>query len=66
LSEYANAQDAHRVLTEDVKYLADDKRSIIADKERQSWRVFIRDRCYAAGHQASETREAGGNAAVRM
>ena len=40
LSEYANAQDAHRVLTEDVKYLADDKRSIIADKERQVVAAF--------------------------
>jgi AcrR family transcriptional regulator len=40
LSEYANAQDAHRVLTEDVKYLPENKRSIIVQKERQVVAVF--------------------------
>jgi AcrR family transcriptional regulator len=32
--EYAGAQDAHRVLTEDVKFLEDDDRQRVLDKER--------------------------------
>lgn len=40
LSEYADAQDAHRVLTEDVKYLPAKKRSVILDKERQVVTAF--------------------------
>ena len=34
VEEYADAQDAHRVLTEDVKFLSDDDRRRVLDKER--------------------------------
>jgi TetR/AcrR family transcriptional regulator len=34
VAEYANAQDAHRVLTEDVKFLETEDRERVLDKER--------------------------------
>jgi len=34
VEEYADAQDAHRVLTEDVKFLTDEDRQRVLDKER--------------------------------
>lgn len=34
VEEYAHAQDAHRVLTEDVKFLSDEDRQRVLDKER--------------------------------
>ena len=34
VEEYAHAQDAHRVLTEDVKFLTDEDRQRVLDKER--------------------------------
>lgn len=34
VEEYADAQDAHRVLTEDVKFLTDEDRKRVLDKER--------------------------------
>jgi AcrR family transcriptional regulator len=35
VEEYADAQDAHRVLTEDVKFLEADDRERVLDKERR-------------------------------
>ncbi|MBV8619004.1 MAG: TetR family transcriptional regulator [Curvibacter sp.] len=35
VEEYADAQDAHRVLTEDVKFLEDTDRERVLDKERE-------------------------------
>ena len=35
MEEYADAQDAHRVLTEDVKFLEFDDRERVLDKERE-------------------------------
>lgn len=35
VQEYANAQDAHRVLTEDVKFLEDEDRERVLGKERR-------------------------------
>jgi len=35
VSEYSDAQDAHRVLIEDVKYLEPDDRERVLDKERE-------------------------------
>ncbi|HET8745554.1 MAG TPA: TetR/AcrR family transcriptional regulator [Ramlibacter sp.] len=40
VEEYANAQDAHRVLTEDVKFLADADRERILGKEREVVAAF--------------------------
>ncbi|NML42907.1 TetR/AcrR family transcriptional regulator [Ramlibacter sp. G-1-2-2] len=40
VEEYAHAQNAHRVLTEDVKFLVDDDRERILDKEREVVRGF--------------------------
>lgn len=34
VQEYAHAQDAHRVLTEDVKFLSEEDRQRVLDKER--------------------------------
>jgi AcrR family transcriptional regulator len=39
---YANAQNAHRVLTEDVKFLQDDDRERILGKEREVVAAFAR------------------------
>lgn len=40
VEEYANAQHAHRVLTEDVKFLDAADRERVLDKEREVVRVF--------------------------
>lgn len=40
VEEYADAQDAHRVLTEDVKFLQPEDRERILDKEREVVRGF--------------------------
>lgn len=40
VEEYAHAQDAHRVLTEDVKFLDEADRQRILDKEREVVRGF--------------------------
>jgi AcrR family transcriptional regulator len=40
VEEYANAQHAHRVLTEDVKFLEPDDRQRVLDKEREVVRGF--------------------------
>jgi AcrR family transcriptional regulator len=40
MEEYAEAQNAHRVLTEDVKFLATEDRERILDKEREVVRGF--------------------------
>jgi AcrR family transcriptional regulator len=40
VEEYANAQHAHRVLTEDVKFLDDTDRERVLDKEREVVRGF--------------------------
>jgi AcrR family transcriptional regulator len=40
VEEYAHAQNAHRVLTEDVKFLDDADRTRILDKEREVVRGF--------------------------
>ena len=40
VEEYAGAQDAHRVLTEDVKFLALQDRERVLDKEREVVRGF--------------------------
>lgn len=40
VEEYADAQDAHRVLTEDVKFLEPEDRERILDKEREVVRGF--------------------------
>ncbi len=40
VEEYAHAQNAHRVLTEDVKFLGDEDRERILDKEREVVRGF--------------------------
>ena len=42
VEEYAHAQDAHRVLTEDVKFLTDEDRERVLDKERQVVAGFAR------------------------
>jgi AcrR family transcriptional regulator len=42
VEEYANAQNAHRVLTEDVKFLADEDRERILGKEREVVAAFAR------------------------
>jgi len=42
VDEYADAQDAHRVLTEDVKFLEDADRVRVLDKERQVVEGFAR------------------------
>ena len=42
VEEYANAQNAHRVLTEDVKFLAEDDRERILGKEREVVAAFAR------------------------
>jgi AcrR family transcriptional regulator len=42
VEEYANAQDAHRVLTQDVKFLAHADRERILDKEREVVAAFAR------------------------
>ncbi len=42
VAEYAGAQDAHRVLTEDVKFLEDADRERILGKERQVVASFAR------------------------
>ncbi|MBS0341307.1 MAG: TetR family transcriptional regulator [Proteobacteria bacterium] len=42
VEEYAHAQDAHRVLTEDVKFLTDEDRQRVLDKERQVVAGFAR------------------------
>jgi AcrR family transcriptional regulator len=40
VEEYAHAQNAHRVLTEDVKFLEEDDRRRVLDKEREVVRGF--------------------------
>ena len=40
VEEYASAQNAHRVLTEDVKFLGDEDRQRVLDKEREVVRGF--------------------------
>jgi AcrR family transcriptional regulator len=42
VEEYAHAQDAHRVLTEDVKFLSDEDRERVLDKERVVVNGFAR------------------------
>ncbi|MEJ8823804.1 TetR/AcrR family transcriptional regulator [Variovorax humicola] len=42
VAEYANAQDAHRVLTEDVKFLTPEDRERVLDKERRVVAGFAR------------------------
>ena len=42
VDEYADAQDAHRVLTEDVKFLEPDDRERVLDKEREVVAGFAR------------------------
>lgn len=42
VSEYAGAQDAHRVLTEDVKFLDDEDRERVLEKERNVVAGFAR------------------------
>lgn len=42
VEEYSTAQSAHRVLTEDVRFLADDDRERVLDQERQVVRGFSR------------------------
>jgi AcrR family transcriptional regulator len=42
VEEYADAQNAHRVLTEDVKFLEPEDRERILDKEREVVRGFAR------------------------
>ncbi|QNN55856.1 TetR/AcrR family transcriptional regulator [Diaphorobacter ruginosibacter] len=42
VEEYADAQSAHRVLTEDVKFLEDDDRRRVLDKERVVVEGFAR------------------------
>jgi AcrR family transcriptional regulator len=42
VEEYADAQNAHRVLTEDVKFLEDADRERVLDKERQVVAGFAR------------------------
>ncbi len=42
VEEYADAQDAHRVLTEDVKFLEFDDRKRVLDKEREVVAGFAR------------------------
>jgi AcrR family transcriptional regulator len=42
VQEYASAQNAHRVLTEDVKFLHDADRERVLDKEREVVRGFAR------------------------
>ena len=42
VEEYADAQDAHRVLTEDVKFLELDDRERVLDKEREVVAGFAR------------------------
>ena len=42
VAEYAQAQHAHRVLTEDVKFLADDDRDRVLGKQRTVVAVFAR------------------------
>jgi AcrR family transcriptional regulator len=42
VEEYASAQNAHRVLTEDVKFLDDADRERVLDKEREVVRGFAR------------------------
>lgn len=42
VEEYANAQNAHRVLTEDVKFLAEADRERILGKEREVVAAFAR------------------------
>ena len=42
VAEYANAQDAHRVLTEDVKFLEPEDRERVLDKERHVVAGFAR------------------------
>jgi TetR/AcrR family transcriptional regulator len=42
VAEYADAQDAHRVLTEDVKFLEPDDRERVLDKERHVVAGFAR------------------------
>jgi AcrR family transcriptional regulator len=42
VQEYASAQNAHRVLTEDVKFLQDADRERVLDKEREVVRGFAR------------------------
>ena len=42
VEEYADAQHAHRVLTEDVKFLQDEDRARVLDQEREVVRGFAR------------------------
>ena len=42
VEEYANAQDSHRVLTEDVKFLEEEDRERVLDKEREVVAGFAR------------------------
>ena len=42
VEEYAGAQDAHRVLTDDVRFLDDDARERVLDQERQVVQGFAR------------------------
>lgn len=42
VEEYADAQHAHRVLTEDVKFLQDEDRERVLDQEREVVRGFAR------------------------
>ena len=58
VEEYAHAQDAHRVLTEDVKFLSDEDRQRVLDKERLVVTGFARALAdsgrSAAGQQLSK------------
>jgi TetR/AcrR family transcriptional regulator len=42
VAEYAHAQDAHRVLTEDVRFLVDEDRERVLEKERRLVEGFAR------------------------
>ena len=54
VEEYADAQDAHRVLTEDVKFLTDEDRKRVLDKERLVVAGFARALAETQKGEASE------------
>jgi AcrR family transcriptional regulator len=54
VEEYAHAQDAHRVLTEDVKFLSDEDRQRVLEKERLVVAGFA---CALVGSQRSAAGE---------
>ena len=54
VEEYADAQNAHRVLTEDVKFLTDEDRKRVLDKERLVVAGFARALAETQKGEASE------------